>query len=503
MLGGRDVYDDSTRLPGLIRVLLVIALTMAGAAAGFVVAAGLRLTAPRLPPSTSSTAPAKPSVGPGSGPRSSPPATTTPAGDPHVAAPPVPSGTPTTGVSTVAGDAPEPSAALLAAVLDKAFDAKALGERPAGIVLDGMTGDVLYNHLSGTALVPASTAKLATASAALTVLGADARLTTRVLDDPATGRVVLVGGGDPTLASGVAPEGVAAARLVDLARATAAALRARGKARTSVGSDAGVFTGPAVAPGWKPVYVTEGDVAPGAGLMVDGGRVTAGLDRRVADPAATAGQRCAALLAADGIAVTGRVVAATGTGEEIASVTSPPVAVLVERMLTRSDNDIAEALARHVSLKTGGAGTFAAAGAAVSAAVGAIGVPGVRLVDGSGLSTQDRVTAAALAALLRRSVNAAHPDLRAVATGLPVAGFSGTMLGRFREKGTRAYAGLVHAKTGTLKNVTSLAGLVVDRDGRLLVFAFISNRLRPVVAPASPTKGLDALIAVVAACGCR
>jgi D-alanyl-D-alanine carboxypeptidase/D-alanyl-D-alanine-endopeptidase (penicillin-binding protein 4) len=154
-------------------------------------------------------------------------------------------------------------------------------------------------------------------------------------------------------------------------------------------------------------------------------------------------------------------------------------------------------------LKKGGAGTFAAGAAAVSAAVSDTGIPGVRLVDGSGLSTQDRVTPAALAALLRRATDRAHPELLSLATGLPVAGFSGTMLRRFRDKGTLAYAGLIHAKTGTLKDVTSLAGTVVDRDGRLLVFAFISNRPRPVAAPASPTKGLDALTAVVAACGCR
>jgi D-alanyl-D-alanine carboxypeptidase/D-alanyl-D-alanine-endopeptidase (penicillin-binding protein 4) len=237
--------------------------------------------------------------------------------------------------------------------------------------------------------------------------------------------------------------------------------------------------------------------------MLDGGRVAAGADRRVSDPAAAAGQRFAALLAADGIQVTGHARAAVGTGAEIASVVSPPVAALVERMLTLSDNDIAEALARHVSLKTGGAGTFAAGAAAVSATVANMGIPGAQLVDGSGLSTQDRVTPAALAAILRRATERTHPELLSLATGLPVAGFSGTMLRRFRDKGTLAYAGLVHAKTGTLKNVTSLAGTVVDRDGRLLVFAFISNRSTPVSASQSPTKGLDALIAVVASCGCR
>ncbi|MDQ1723114.1 MAG: hypothetical protein QOG52_142, partial [Frankiaceae bacterium] len=411
------MYEESARLSWSVRVLLVIVLTVGGAAAGFSVAAGLRVTAPRLTPTGAPQSSAVQSPSPRSGTPSpstpavsDPPVTDSPVPDPPVPAPPVPAGPPVTGVGALAGDAPEPSAALLASLLNKAFDAKALITRPGGIVLDGVTGDILYDHSSGTALVPASTAKLATAAAALTVLGPAARLTTRVLDDPAAGRVVLVGGGDPTLAAGASPDGFAAARLVDLAQATATALKARGQTRVTVGYDAGIFSGPAVAPGWKPVYVTEGDVAPVGGLMLDGGRVAAGADPRVPDPAGAAGQRFAGLLTADGIQVTGRARAAVGGGAEIASVVSPPVSALVERMLTLSDNDIAEALARHVSLKKGGAGSFAAGAAAVSAAVGAIGIPGVRLTDGSGLSTQDRVTPAALAALLRRATDRAHPE---------------------------------------------------------------------------------------------
>ena len=201
--------------------------------------------------------------------------------------------------------------------------------------------------------------------------------------------------------------------------------------------------------------------------------------------------------------VVGRSHAGAQLGKDIASVQSPPIAELVERMLMNSDNDVAEALARHVSLKTGGPGTFAGGGAAVAAAVATLGVPGVLLSDGSGLSTNDRATPAGLAALIRRASDAAHPELRAIINGLPVAGFSGTMRYRFRDKATRAYAGFVHAKTGTLKNVNALAGTVVDHDGRLLVFAFVSNRSKPVVGRKTPTQALDALVAVVAACGCR
>jgi D-alanyl-D-alanine carboxypeptidase/D-alanyl-D-alanine-endopeptidase (penicillin-binding protein 4) len=104
---------------------------------------------------------------------------------------------------------------------------------------------------------------------------------------------------------------------------------------------------------------------------------------------------------------------------------------------------------------------------------------------------------------VRLAVLPAHPELRTLVTGLPIAGFSGTMADRFTAPGTRAYAGLVRAKTGTLNNVTSMAGTVVDRDGRELVFAFVSNRTKAVLGRKDARQGLDALIAVLAACGCR
>ncbi|MCU1676617.1 MAG: D-alanyl-D-alaninecarboxypeptidase/D-alanyl-D-al anine-endopeptidase, partial [Frankiales bacterium] len=313
----------------------------------------------------------------------------------------------------------------------------------------------------------------------------------------------LVGGGDPTLASGAAPDGFAAARLPELVTATVAALRARGQSSTTIGYDAGAFTGPALAPGWKPVYVTDGDVSPVVGLMVDGGRVTAGSRARSADPAKAAAQRFAALLAAAGVRVTGKPRAAVGTGPELASVQSPPLTALIDRMLALSDNDIAESLARHVAIQSGAAGSFAAAGPAVAAALEPLGVAGVVLADGSGLSRADRVTPAALASIVRVAAQLAHPELRSLIEGLPISGFTGTMAHRFGDAKTHASAGLVRAKTGTLNNVTSLAGTVVDSDGRLLVFAFISNRSRPVAGPRDPRQGLDALVAVVAACGCR
>jgi serine-type D-Ala-D-Ala carboxypeptidase/endopeptidase (penicillin-binding protein 4) len=123
---------------------------------------------------------------------------------------------------------------------------------------------------------------------------------------------------------------------------------------------------------------------------------------------------------------------------------------------------------------------------------------GLRLLDASGLSRLDRVSAATLVGVLRAAVRA--PSLRGLLDGVPVAAATGTLAKRFRAKSTRAGAGVVRAKTGTLAGVNSLAGTAVDADGRLLVFAFFTDRA---IAPSRAEAALDRLAAILAGCGCR
>ena len=122
-------------------------------------------------------------------------------------------------------------------------------------------------------------------------------------------------------------------------------------------------------------------------------------------------------------------------------------------MLTESNNVIAENLARHVALATGAAASFSAAARAETAVLRRLGAAtGVHLVDGSGLSPLDRIPAATLVRLVSVDASARHPQLRAASTGMPVAGFSGTLaaggsvFGGGLAPRTR---GLVRAKTGT------------------------------------------------------
>jgi D-alanyl-D-alanine carboxypeptidase/D-alanyl-D-alanine-endopeptidase (penicillin-binding protein 4) len=387
------------------------------------------------------------------------------------------------------GDGPQPTTEGLTRALAGLLGAPALGGGPSVSVVDVLSGAALLSAGPARAATPASTAKLLTAVAALTTLEPSARLTTRVVQG-APGEVVLVGGGDPTLAGAYAGVGAPApARLADLA----AGLRGQVVRRVLV--DDSLFTGPRLGPGWKPGYVTHGDVAPVSALAVDEGRAS---DRdgapRVADPALAAGRQLAALLHVRAPVVRG---AAPAGATVLAQVQSPTVADLVERMLTRSDNDLAEALGRQVALARGLPATFAGEAQALAAAVG---VPGLALQDASGLSRLDAVPAAALTTVLVRATS--EPRLAAVLSGLPVAGFDGTLADRYRKAPTLTAAGQVRAKTGTLDGVSALAGLVRTQDGRLLAFALLADRV-PLGGTVAAEAALDRVAAALAACGCR
>jgi D-alanyl-D-alanine carboxypeptidase/D-alanyl-D-alanine-endopeptidase (penicillin-binding protein 4) len=177
------------------------------------------------------------------------------------------------------------------------------------------------------------------------------------------------------------------------------------------------------------------------------------------------------------------------------------MATLVERMLTDSDNDLAEALAHLAGGAAGFKASFAGGAKAATKVLADLGVStqGLRLADGSGVSAENRMTALTLAELLALVATGASPELSPISSGLAVAGFTGTLTDRFTGPERRA-AGYVRAKTGTLTGVTSLAGLVPDTSGRLLSFALLANDI-PSIDKARSLG--DEFAAGLAACGCR
>ena len=436
---------------------------------------------------------------------------------PRVATRPVPPAVPV--LPGAAPSAPLPTGGGLAAALSPLVSSAALGKQVAGVVADPASGRVLWASGASSLLQPASTAKLVTAVAALSVLGPAARFTTRVAAGPAAS-IVLVGGGDPTLAAGRPParDYPQPATLRSLAAATARALHARGRSSVRLGYDASLFTGPPLAPGWPMAYISTGNVTAITALEVDQGRLTrsgapqdaddpGNFRPRSPDPAAQAGDTFAAFLRADGIRVTGPVSAqaARPHAATLASVASPPLSAIVGWMLRESNNVIAENLARQVALHTHRPATFSGSAAAVTSVLRSLGVStGIHLVDGSGLSPQDRIAPSTLARVVSLASGPGHPGLRPAITGLPVAGFSGTLapgqsvFGDVGEPGL----GVIQAKTGNLSSVATLAGLVNDASGRLLAFAFMTNQV-PAARLPKAAAGIDALASALARCGCR
>lgn len=407
---------------------------------------------------------------------------------------------------------PTPGAGLAAALDAALADTATFGPAVAAEVIDVATGTSLLHRSATRAAVPASTTKILTGAAVLSLRGGEDTLATRVLDG-ASGEVVLVGGGDVLLAAGTGrPQAVIGrAGLDDLAAKTAAALTGAGRTAVRVSLDDTLFTGPATGPGWNGGDVAGGFVAPVSALAMDAGNASPGRRpapgrpfARSADPAMAAAEAFAARLRDHGIDVLAaprRSTAAPGA-EQLAEVRSAPVADLVEQALTDSDNTVAEALARLVALSSNHEPTFTGAGQAILDRLSVLGVDtsGQTLAGGSGLGTGYAVSPHTLVRVLALAASPEQPALRPVLTGLPVAGGSGTLAERFSTATARPARGVVRAKTGTLTGVSSLAGTVVDADGRLLAFAVLADR---VPATDRARDALDSLAGALARCGCR
>ncbi|TDD94522.1 D-alanyl-D-alanine carboxypeptidase/D-alanyl-D-alanine-endopeptidase [Jiangella asiatica] len=394
------------------------------------------------------------------------------------------------GVETAAGGVP------LADVLAPLLDAPALGGNVGVDVVDLGSGASVYESASSAAITPASTLKILTSAAVLHVLGPDHVFTTRVVTaapglSGATPTITLVGAGDPSL---TADDDGAGTSLVDLADATAAALTDAGVTSVALDYDASLFSGPAVDPDWSPGYV-GGVVSPVSALAAD-------LADRPGDPAQDAAETFADLLGDRGVTVASQPsqAAARADAVDVATVGSQPLSDIVETVLDTSDNDGAEVLARHVAIGAGMEGTSENAGPAVLRALGELGLDttGATPLDGSGLARGSAVPAALVTATLTAAADPARPELRSVVTGLPVAGFTGTLADRFDGDDATA-VGVVRAKTGTLTGVNALAGVVVAADGTSYAFAVLADDVQGTEAA---REALDAVGAALAGCGC-
>jgi D-alanyl-D-alanine carboxypeptidase/D-alanyl-D-alanine-endopeptidase (penicillin-binding protein 4) len=383
-------------------------------------------------------------------------------------------------------------------VLTPLLAAPALGSGLSAQVVDVATGQVLFDRDAADPGTPASTAKLLTGLAALTTLDPTSTLSTTVVAGSSPGQVVLVGGGDPTLSTtDPSVDYPGAATVADLAAQVQQALA--GQPVTSVAVDTSLFTGPATASGWGPGDAPSTYAAPVVAAAVDGARVQPGQTPRSGSPAIDAGRALAEALGARGAAVSpGEAPAGART---LGSVESAPIARLVEQALTASDNLLAESLARQVAIARGLPASFDGAAGAVTAALADAGsdTAGLVLFDGSGLSQGDRVPAGLLVDVVRGAADGSIEGAAGLLTGLPVAGYDGTLAERAVPGGAAA-PGSVRAKTGTLQGVNDLAGTVLTADGRLLAFAVLADGAAGSVT--SSETALDVVADALAGCGC-
>ena len=378
--------------------------------------------------------------------------------DPVVPVAPSVAASPPSTTRVPAAESSTPSIVVDPVVADwtRAID-RAIGGREVSVAV-GAGDRILYAHAGTERRIPASNQKLLTSMAALDVFGPDHRFPTIAASrTPAKEGVIrddlwLVGSGDPEL------NATSMARL-------AAAVRAAGITRVSgrVIGDSSAFTREWWAPGWVP-GLSRSYVTRTTALAFDG-NTGSGLPEEAAAASLTAALRSAGVE----VASESSAGVAPATLRTVAKIGSRPLRDLLAVQNHGSVNFYAETLLKSLGAASAdGIGSTRAGAQAVQAWAETRGV-GAQVMDGSGLSHQDLVSAQDLATLLLLAQREPWGDV--LDASLAPAG-EGTLENRL--------VGVpVSAKTGTLFEtpVSSLSGYVSDAGGVRVAFSVISRGL--------------------------
>lgn len=351
-------------------------------------------------------------------------------------------------------------------------------------VINASTGETLFDRNGATPQAPSNVMMLLTAAAAIQALRPDAVLTTKVIDGSAPGSIVLVGGGDPTLATTSRTFYEGAPQIDDLA---AAALQKYEELHpdvpvTQIVLDS-TYWDPADKwdPSWPASLRSDGFQPYITALMVDGDRAdpTRSVSGRGSDPVARAGEAFAAAAGLENASFSRG--AAVGT-TVLAEVQSQPIKTLVQQMLKNSDDALAEMLARAVSKAQGGNGGSASLAQTIPGALAALEIPDTTsqvIKDGAGESPLNAVSPLFVAQLAAK-IQAGSNNLDIVRAGMPG-------------------EGAVVASPGVMPNERTLAGIVTANDGTPLAFAFYA--IGEGAASRETGAALDELSAALANCG--
>jgi D-alanyl-D-alanine carboxypeptidase/D-alanyl-D-alanine-endopeptidase (penicillin-binding protein 4) len=341
-------------------------------------------------------------------------------------------------------------------------------------VVDLGSGAEIYARKPDVDRMPASVEKLYTTAGALLRHGPEGRLTTEVLaaalpdaDGTIQGDLVLRGGGDPTL-------GASAFSRLAQKIAQGGLKRVTGR----VIGDESAFDAFRGVPSSN--FRLTSEVGPLSALSYNRGRTGVPRPYYQASPALFAAQAFDRALERRGI----KIARAARAGRAPTGMTpfsewrSAPMATIVRQMNQPSDNYIAEMLSKGLGAQFGGEGSTEAGGEVVSEVLEAFGISPT-IVDGSGLSRANRTSPREVVDLLK-SLDESEVA-REFDASLAVIGRNGTVSRRMR--GTPAQD-RCHAKTGTLRDVSALAGFCNTVGGARVAFAFLMNGVYPASARA-------------------
>ena len=346
------------------------------------------------------------------------------------------------------------------------------GSETGALVYDLTAKQTLFSLRPDVGRPPASVEKLYTTVALLSELGPNARLETKVLGaghlGPGgvwRGNLYLVGGGDPTFGDGgfnrAWEQGYGPTANDLVAQLGAVGIR---QVTGWVIGDASLFDGLRGGPA-----TAYGPDVPDFGGQLAGLTYDHGSTLKKLNPGAFAARELVLTMHGAGIGARplNRTLPAPPGTRQLASVSSPPLSVLLRLMDVPSDDFFAEMLTKQLGVRFGGAGSIHAGAGVISKMIGSFGLHPT-IVDGSGLSHADRSSPGQIVALLRLMWHT--PMGRVLSDSLPVVGMSGTVQGIAAHS---AAQGRCTGKTGTLNFVTNLAGYCTARNKHVLAFALM------------------------------
>lgn len=349
---------------------------------------------------------------------------------------------------------------------------------------DTLTFEPIWNKHGMRELVPASSIKILTAAIALETFGPNHRFTTRLTWDESTRTLTLVGDADPMLRTDHLRKLIEQLYQTDIDLTLPMIVQA----------DATMFPPHTKPVGWSPNPMPR-YVRPVTALYLD--------NKMTRDPVHDTLAKFLKLLKKTGITVASDA-EAKATGTVIAEVQGFPLIAHIRTMLQNSDNTIAEMLLRRAAFEETGQATWKAMQNFALTKLDSMGLytDGLVMVDGSGLSRENRVSANHIVVMLGMIADETRLNLNVIERMqlMAVSGQTGTLEERFTSKKTRCAQGRVHAKTGSLSDVSALAGYVTHVNGTEVAFAILVNDIRGWSQGYKVRDQIDYMLAGLAGC---